>query len=526
MNKVIRNFLILLFSLAFVSLHAQTFNIKDYGAVNDGKTICSAAIQKAVDACNQNGGGRVYVPAGTFITGTLHLKSNIDLYLEQGAVLQGSANLKDYESYTKPEYGINYYGILYTPNAENVSITGPGIIDGNNKVFFEFDKAKKIDANSTRFTRQKDNYRHVESGIGDGPVVPKDRPRQMVIFSGCRHVQLKNISLLNSPFWTLHFADCDDVNVDGIRLWSGLLIPNADGIDVTSCSNVIITNSDIRAGDDALAIVGYDHHFEIPGFSGIKHVSENIIVSNCNLQSYSSGIRIGFLDQNSVRNIHVSHCNITNSSRGIGIFLRDEGSLENITFSDMTIETKMHTGDWWGNGEPIHISAVRGKPNVKLGVIKNVEFNNITCKGENGILLYGSDQSILQDIRFNHVSMEFVNSKLNDVMGGNIDLRGCLDEKEQLFASDIPGFMAHYVNGLTLNDFKLTWDNSIIQPSLTNGIAIDNFKDLKIVDFKGTSSPSNKALPVIFLKNGQGVNINSKVSISKIGVEGFERLKD
>lgn len=389
----------------------------------------------------------MYVPAGVFVTGTFDLKSNVNLYLESGAVLQGSASLKDYENYAKPVYGVNYYGILYTTGAENVSITGQGTIHGNNKVFFEFDKAKKMDAASTRFTRQKENYRKIASGIADGPVVPKERTRQMVIFSDCRHVQLRDISLLNSPFWTLHFADCDDVNVTGIRLWSGMLVPNADGIDVTSCTDVIIANSDIRAGDDALAIVGYDHHFEIPGFNGLKHISENIIVTNCNLKSYSSGIRIGFLDQNTVRNVHVSHCNITNSSRGIGIFLRDEGSLENITFSDMYIETKLHTGDCWGNGEPIHISAVRGKENVKLGVIKNVEFNNITCKGENGILIYGSDQSVIRDVKFNHVSMEFVNSRLNKVMGGNIDLRGCLDEKEQLFSSNIPGFLAHYVNG-------------------------------------------------------------------------------
>ena len=507
------------------SLCAQTFNIKDYGALNDGKTINTTPIQKAVDACFQNGGGRVYVPAGVFITGTFHLKTNVTLYLESGAVLQGSANLKDYESYFKTEYGINYYGILYTANAENVSVTGPGIIDGNNKVFFEFDKAKKIDANSSRFTRQKENYRKVANGIGDGPVVPKDRPRQMVIFSNCKHVQLRDISLLNSPFWTLHFADCDDVSVNGIRLWSGLLVPNADGIDVTSCSNVIIANSDIRAGDDALAIVGYDHHFEIPGFSGLRHVSENIIVTNCNLQSYSSGIRIGFLDQNTVRNIHVSHCNITNSSRGIGIFLRDEGSLENITFSDMTIETKMHTGDWWGNGEPIHISAVRGKEKVKLGTIKNVAFNNITCKGENGILLYGSNESTIQDVCFNNVSIELVNSRLNDVMGGNIDLRGCLDEKEQLFAHDIPGLYAHYVSGLTLNDFKLTWDSTINQPYFTNGVEVDNFKDLKITGYEGGAAPADKSGFAIMLKDGVGVKTNSRASISKNGIEEFEKLK-
>jgi polygalacturonase len=517
--------LLLILCLYTATTRAQTFNIKDYGAVSDGKTINTAAIQKAVDACYQSGGGRVYVPAGVFITGTFHLKSNIDLYLESGAIIQGSANLKDYESYTKPEYGLNYYGILYTADAENVSISGPGAIDGNNKVFFDFDQAKKIDANSARFTRQKENYRHVESGIGDGPVVPKDRPRQMVIFSNCKHVQLRDISLLNSPFWTLHFADCDDVSVTGIRLWSGILVPNADGIDVTSCSNVVIANCDIRSGDDAIAIVGYDHHFEIPGFEGIKHLSENIIVTGCNLQSYSSGIRIGFLDQNSVRNVHVSHCNITNSSRGIGIFLRDEGSLENLTFDDIDIETQMHTGDWWGNGEPIHISAVRGKENVKLGTIKNVEFNHITCKSENGILLYGSDDSMIQDVRFNHVSLELVNSKLNEVMGGNIDLRGCLDTKQQLFESDIPGLLAYDIDGLELNDFKLTWDSTINQPYFTNGIAVDNFKDVKIVDFNGTASPSNKDAAAILLKSGDGVRIGGKPSVDKVDVKGFEWVK-
>ena len=523
MGFYFRMFFLLLFS--FNVSYAQIYNIKDYGAVNDGKTTNTIAIQKAVDACYLGGGGKVYVPAGVFITGTIHLKNNIDLYLESGAILQGSASLKDYESYTKPAYGVNYYGILYTRDAINVSISGPGIIDGNNKFFFDFDHAKKMDTVSTRFTRQKENYRKVESGIGDGPVVPKDRPRQMVIFSNCKHVQLRDISLLNSPFWTLHFADCDDVSVTGIRLWSDLLVPNADGIDVTSCSNVIITNSDIRSGDDALAIVGYDHHFEIPGFEGIKHVSENIIVSNCNLQSYSSGIRIGFLDQNTVRNIHVSHCNITNSSRGIGIFLRDEGSLENITFSDLNIETKMHTGDWWGNGEPIHISAVRGKQNLKLGTIKNVAFNNITCKGENGILIYGSDQSIIQDVRFNHVSMEFVNSKLTNVMGGNIDLRGSLDPHEQLFAADIPGLLAHDINGLTLNDFKLTWDSTINQPYFTHGIEINNFKNVKIIDFTGTAAPENKDGYVISLKNGDGVITNSKAAIIKESLKNFEQIK-
>jgi polygalacturonase len=504
---------------------AQTFNVKDYGAVADGKTVNTTALQKAVDACSANGGGMVYVPAGIFITGTFHLKSNINLHLESGAVLKGSPDLKDYDSYTMPVYGLNYYGMLYTTDAENVSITGTGTIDGNIPVFHDFTRAKKIDAESSRLTRQKDNYRHVESGIGDGPVVPnKDRPHQMVIFSNCKNVHIRDVSLINSPFWTLHIADCDDVNITDIRLWSGILVPNADGIDVTSSSNVVIKGCDIRAGDDAIIVAGYDHHFEIPGFKGIKHVSENVIISDCNLQSYSSGIRIGFLDQNTVRNVHVSHVNITNSTRGIGIFLRDEGSLENIAFSDMHIETHLHTGDWWGNGEPIHISAVRGKENVKMGVIKDIAFNNISCTGENGMLIYGSDESVIQDVRFNNVSFQLQNSKLNDVAGGNIDMRGALYPKDQLFASNIPGLLAHYVDGLSINNFRLTWDSTITQPYFTSGISVDHFNNLSIFNFKGTTAPHKSKVSVLALSNGTGVETDIK-SVSQTNIIDFKVLK-
>jgi len=486
----------------------KTYNIADFGAVADAKTINTKAIQKAIDACSLGGGGIVYVPPGTFFTGTFHLKSNVNLFLENGAILKGSPHLTDYDSFMQPVYGLTYFGMLYTNEAENVSITGQGTIDGNNQVFHDFTKAKKIDTITTRFSRQKNNYRKVESGIGDGPVVPdKDRPHQMVIFSNCKNVQVRNVSLLNSPFWTMHFADCDDVLVSGIRLWSGLLVPNADGIDVTSCSNVIITDCDIRSGDDALAIVGYDHHFEIPGFSGKKHVSENIIVSNCNLQSYSSGIRIGFLDQNTVRNVQVSNVNITNSTRGIGIFLRDEGSLENLTFSNINIETKLRTGDWWGNGEPIHISAIRGKENVKLGKIKNVKFNHINCTGENGILVYGTDESVIEDVVFNDVNFELTDSKLNDVAGGNVDLRGVLGYKNQIFKRDIPGLLIENAKNISIDNFKLSWTNPRM-PFYTHGIEAQNFENLHISNFDGNGSPINKQVAKIYLVKGTGFVID------------------
>jgi len=514
MNKIKYYLIIVFFFLSLFKANSQTFDIMKYGAIGDGKTINTEVVKKTIDACYQNGGGKVIVPTGVFIIGTVYLKSNVHLYLESGAILRGSPDLKDYTPYNEV-----HNGMLFAENAENISITGFGNIDGNGDIFFDLNKPKNIPLSGTKYTRQKENYRKViDGGIGDGPIVPKDRPYQMFVFSNCKRITVKDIFVTRPPFWTMHFADCDGVSVDGIRLWTNMLVPNADGIDITSYNNVIISNCDIRSGDDAIAIVGFDQYFEIPGFKKLRHPSDNITVSNCNLQSYSSGIRIGFLDQNSVNNINISNCNITNSTRGIGIFLRDEGSLENINISNVNIETKLRTGDWWGNGEPIHISAIRGKDNVKLGKIKNVKFDNITCKGENGFLLFGTEESIIENVTFSNVTLELVDSKLNDVAGGNIDLRGCSGEKNQIFQRDLPAFLAQYVTGLTIENFRLEWTGTRM-PYFTHGIEVNNFKDLRINDFKGTASPINlKAFP-IFLEDGIRADIDTKTGLMKKNVK-------
>lgn len=508
-----------LFLVAFVLLNnycsaqEKLYDITTYGAMGDGKTVNTKAIQTAVDACNTNGGGKVMIPTGTFIIGTVHLKSNVHLYLQSGAILRRSAKLDDYEIFI-PDKPFNpvHKGMLFIEDAENVTISGEGQIDGNGDVFFDVNSAKKIDAEGTKLSRQKNNFRAVAAGIGDGPVVPKDRPYQMFVFSNCKRVTVKDIFVTTAPFWCMHFADCDAVNVTGIRLWNNLLAPNADGIDITSCTNVTVSNCDIRAGDDAIAITGYDHHFEIPGYKKLRHISENIVVTNCNLQSYSSGIRIGYLDQNTVRNIQVSNVNITNSSRGIGIFLRDEGSLENISFTNMYIETKLHTGDWWGNGEPIHISAVRGKENVVLGKIKNINFNNIICKGENGMLVFGSKESIIEDIRFSNLTFELTDSKLNDVAGGNIDLRGAMRPAEQLFARDIPGLLIQYAKNVSIDHYKLGWTNTRM-PYFTQGIEANNFEGLTITNFSGTASPINKKAARISVDRLAGFSTDNKTGV-------------
>ena len=504
-------FLLLLFLTGFSQ--ANTFNIISSGAVADGKTVNTKAIQTTIDNCAAKGGGTVVIPAGTFISGTLHLRSNINLYLESGAILKGSANVNDYEPYEKI-----HWGLFYTHDAENITISGEGNIDGSGDSFFVLNEAKHLPLEATQFTRQKDHFREVKSGIEDGPVVPKERPYQMLIFSNCKRVTIKDVFISNSPFWCMHLADCDAVNISGIRLWTNLLAPNADGIDLTSCTNVTLANCDIRTGDDAIAIVGYDHHFEIPGFEHLRHISENINITNCNLQSASSGIRIGFLDQNTVRNIHISNTNITNSTRGIGIFLRDEGSLENITVSNVYIETKLRTGDWWGNGEPIHISAIRGKDSVKLGSIKHVMFNNIICKGENQILLYGTPESVIEDVSFQNVRFELTDSKLNDMGGGNIDLRGVSGTKSGLFQSKIAGILMSYVKDVRIEDVSLKWSGTRM-PYFMHGLQLQHFENVMVKDCDLAPSPINKKAYRISAENGARFLSDDKTSVQLTNVK-------
>lgn len=483
---------------------SQSYNILDYAAISDGKTINTKTIQEAIDACASAGGGTVTVPPGVFLTGTLILKSDVNLYLDAGAVLKGSSDIKDYLVYNSPHADYpSYYGIIYAHKAENVSITGQGAINGNEEAFFVWDKAKSIEWGGTRFTRQKDKFRTVASGIGDGPVVPKERPRQMVIFSECRNVLVRDVMILKAPFWSLHFADCNGVVASGLKIWTSLETPNSDGIDITSCSNVTISDCDIRTGDDAIAITGYAYHEEIPGFNDLFHSSENILITNCNLQSRSSGIRIGYLDHNSIRNILISNVNITNSNRGIGIFVRHEGSIENVTITGVNIETRLHTGDWWGNGEPIHISAVPGKPGSNLGKIQRVTFRDITCRSENGILVYGSEESVIADLRFENLHFELVNSELNEVAGGNVDLRGAFLEA-QLFESDISAFYARYVNGLSVEDADIFWGN-VSEPYFTRGIHLSNVSDIRISETRTTASPSNPEIPAVLFENVKGL---------------------
>ena len=464
----------LLFLGCFDVVYAKTYDINAYGAEADGKTLNTAAIQKAVNACTP--GDTVLIPAGRYVTGTLHLKSNITLYIEKESTLVGSARPEDYEIYVVG-YATLYNGIFSTTNAENVSIAGGGIINGGG------------------------------------------HPQSMIIFSGCKGVAINNVSLLNSSGAALSLVSCERVSVSGIKIESSLQSLSASGIQLIGCRQLTVKGSGVQTGGDAIAVSGFLNFRTTQAVS-----SQNIVISNCSLQSSSTAIDIQSLDQSSIAGVEVSYTNILPSGRGVGIMLRNAGSLYNITFNNVYIESKLGFGSQETNGEPIHISAVAGADSVKLGVISNVAFNNVFCVGENQILLYGSAQSMLKNIQFNDVVFNIRNSVFNATMGGNILLWGNADKEKRLFAGNLPAIMATYIQGLNLNNIKLNWADAHMPAYFTAGIGVSNFKEIKLNRCDVKPAPLSRNSHAIELFNGSLATVDAG-DVSRVSVQDIKPVR-
>lgn len=492
MNKKV--LLILLIVSISISLKSAVYNIMDFGAVNNGRDLTTVHIQNAIDKCFADGGGVVLVPKGEYLVGTLNLKSNIEFRLEQGAVLKATTDLSKYQIHNEQPAGV-----FYTEDSHDVSITGSGKIFGQGMEFMYKDSAKVIRGDVNKYIRQKYDFRKVESGIGDGPVMPKDRYHQMIIFSNCINVTIKDFEVIDAPYWTFLIVHCDRVSVTDISINNNLLIPNSDGLDINSSSNVNVSGCIITCGDDAIVLAGYAHHFGDPGYKDIIKLSQNINVSNCILQSRSSGIRIGGWDQNHMSNYNFSNITIFDSNCGINITVRDSGSVQNVNFTNIRIETRMHTGDWWGNGEPIKISALRGVPDSPIGIIKNIHFNNITCRGENSILMYASEETKLQNIYFTNFDFVLRKSALDKVSGGNFDLRPNTITGKEIYKSDVPVVYIENAENVYFNQGSIAWDG-VEETYYTYAIEAIKVNNMKLNNMTAVPSPSNPKLKAISLK--------------------------
>ena len=502
-----KNILLVLVLLIVQSVSAKEYNIIDYGAVA-GK-LSTAAIQKAIDIAFDAGGGTVVVPAGTYITGAIILKSRINLHLQQGAELRSSTNLEDFK------IGSRRYGMIFCEDAIQVSITGEGVINALGMQFYEAGKNHGTSSSlggvpefDRMVTRQKEGYLPEGKFFTDGPIKRKPRPGMTIVFFHCTQVTIKDIKIYDTPVWAMRFGYCEDVVVNGISILNNLLIPNSDGIHMTVSRNVRISNCEIQAGDDAIIVQGFAKIEDKPGFTSAEQDShqygnksiyaENIQVTNCHLQSRSSGIRIGF-GQHPIRRIIFNNIIISESNRGIGIYARDSASIEELIFSNIIIETRLHNGIWWGHGEPIHMSTMPRFKGQPVGQIKDVQFNNITASGEEGILLYGLKESPMENIRFNNVKLYLKKGKETMHYGGNFDLRPTTSPETQIFKHDIPGIFAQNINKLSIRDVEIKW-GSDLPAFFTHGIQCQDVKDLLLEGFTGSGNPASPGSKSLLLE--------------------------
>lgn len=415
--------------------------VEEFGAKGDGSTNDRLAIQAAIDACAKQGGGVVVLSGGkTYISGYLLLKSNVEFHLENGAVLKGVSDLGDYypltnggvihahesglPSYLNCEYaGRPFHAFIYAKSAENIVISGHGTIDGNEEIFYGTDVGY-----------------HIEGSYY--PRIP------LVLLEDVKHLTVKEVTLARCAFWTLHMVGCEDVLVDGIRILNNLRMANSDGIDPDHCRNVRIANCHIECGDDAIVLKNSADYKEYGP-------CENITVSGCTLISTSAAIKFGTEGESDFRNILFENCVISRSNRGISLQIRDCGNVENVIFSNINIETRRFSYQWWGRGEAICITSLDRKKGIKHGKIRNITFKNINAIGENGIFVHGTEDNPVEDILFDGIHMTLDKTSKWDVEGYDIrpcELENKFPEKER---GNIAGLYLRHAKNIKARDITV-----------------------------------------------------------------------
>lgn len=352
------------------SAKSAEYSVLDFGAKPDGTTLNTQAIQAAIYACAEAGGGMVHFPPGTYLSGSLSIGQGIELHLAAGATLLASGNLNHYEEIPKDSVqkagdaasdsrGRKFH-FLIVEDAEGFSISGKGTIDGNGHYFWG------------------ENWEPVE------------RPSPFMLFKNCRRLSIRDVHIQNSPSHTIQLKDCNGVVIDGISIDNPLESANTDGIDINDSRNVRISNCHLRSGDDLICLKSQ------------RDTVENVVVSNCILESDDAAIKFGTGSRVATRFCSFDNIVIRNSRYGIAMFMLDGGVYEHNRFSNITIES----GGRARHHYPIFVDVDKRVRESSMGRISHTQFENIHIVSGGKVLISGHAEQPIEFLTFRDV--EFI----------------------------------------------------------------------------------------------------------------------
>ena len=308
------------------------FDPMQFGAKGDGKALDSPAINAAIDACNRAGGGLVYLRPGIYRSGTVILKSNVTLYVEAGATILGSLDLDDYTAMPGPPVNgdANQKHLIFAKGAENVTLAGPGRIDGQGQNFWEPSGRPPLPP--------EDQWADVIAH--EMKKKPSGRPSPMLEFVECRWLRIEDLRIENSPGWTMRPYNCDNVTISGIAVKNPIFGSNTDGMDITGSQNVFVSNCSIDTGDDAICIKS-----EAP-YGGEPRVTKNIVVTNCVLTTCCNGFKLGTATEGGFENITFSNSVIYNNDvpfksrviSGVALEVVDGGWIDGVVVTGIQMQ--------------------------------------------------------------------------------------------------------------------------------------------------------------------------------------------
>ncbi len=457
-----------------------TFDVRAFGAVGDGQALDTPAIQAAIDACHGGGGGTVFVPAGSYVTGSLFLRDNITLHLDAGATLLGSTDPADYPIISSRWEGSEqptHAPLITGRDLHNIAVVGRGTIDGRGAGWWR---------------------RHHERTL--------DYPRPcLVSFADCFRVLIEGITLTNSPSWTINPVRCDNVTIHNVTIVNPGDSPNTDGINPDSCSNVHISDCSISVGDDCITIKS-GTEAEDPEK---RHPCRNITITNCTMADGHGGVVIGSEMSGDVRNVVISNCVFIGTDRGIRFKSRrgrggvvEDVRVSNIIMTDVWCPLTMNLYYACGAWGDTTVSDKRPHPlNDGTPRFRRIHLSHVTAREVRvaAAFLYGLAEMPLEDISLSDIAI----SMAPDAEPGYPDMA---DDLELMCRA---GLFARNVRGLRLHNIEVSGQ---VGPAL-------NLADAAEIEISATTSrtPAPDA-PVILMCNVAGAFVHGCRAAASTGV--------